>query len=123
VHPWLAWVVGALLLPALEQDGIGSRTTSGYGRLRPAGAGSALGAGEQLGPKALMVTRTRNDGAFHVTLPEGRTAQLRGGPPRAAHQALSDPIRKRLDRNKPVRLLVTWRVSGNARIVESVVEE
>lgn len=41
VQPWLDWLIDSVLLPALEEDGIGAWTSAGYGRLRSvAGSGS-----------------------------------------------------------------------------------
>lgn len=49
--PWLAFVIEALLLPALDQYGIGARTTAGFGRLHA------------VGPDAPRVTSANEDPA------------------------------------------------------------
>ena len=122
---WLDWILTALLLPALDNEGIGTRTTSGYGRLvgvdGPAGGGAAGGATPSERDLAL-ISRTRNDGALHATFADGKFATLRGERARQIFQSLSDTVRGRIDRNKPTRLQVVYRKQGNAYTIEDIQE-
>lgn len=132
LSPWLDWVVDTLVLPALDWEGIGTRTTSGYGRLvevDPAGApkkgrawDTTAKAETEGGRDVVQVTRTRNDGALHATLPNGKVASLRGPRAREIYLGFSDTVRGRIDRNKPVRLQVTWTKAGNLLSIEDIQE-
>jgi CRISPR-associated protein Cmr6 len=128
VRPWLDWVVDKLLLPALDFEGVGSRTTSGYGRLVAADAvpgtrGAAAGAGEaDRGTAPASLSRTRNDGALHATFDDGKLASLRGERAQELYRGLSEAVRKRIDKNRPVVIQVTWVKIGNARSIEGLQE-
>jgi hypothetical protein len=129
VRPWLDWVVDRVLLPALDFEGVGTRTTSGYGRLAPAdeqpgpggGGGGTQGEPER-GSAPARLTRTRNDGVLRATFDDGKVASLRGERAQDLYRGLSEAVRKRIDKNKPVVLQVTWVKIGNARSIEGLEE-
>lgn len=131
---WLTFLLQELLLPALELDGIGSKTAAGYGRLfpkqplpqrygpyalannTPTAAVAAISS-EHEGLEAGMVIRNKSDGSLRVTFPSGPYAEARGTDARNIHARLSPDVKLKLDKNKAVRLLALWKKSGNARLL------
>lgn len=135
---WLQFVAEELLLPALELDGIGSRTSSGYGRLAPAtpqtprwGPGAAGGSGDTSGARGPgagggvepgMVSRTKGDGTLRASLATQPVAEVRRPRAQELYEQLSPDVRLRLDKGKPQRLLIRWKPVGNARVIEDISE-
>ncbi|MFM7199183.1 MAG: type III-B CRISPR module RAMP protein Cmr6 [Myxococcota bacterium] len=137
---WLRFVLEELLLPALELDGIGAKTSSGYGRLEPVQRASAFwGPDGVLGKKTAkpgehktlparggfepgMLTRNKGDGSLRATFASGLMAEVRGAAAKALFEGLSPDVKLKLDKNKPQRLLIRWSPVGNARQIDDIKE-
>jgi hypothetical protein len=125
---WLDFILEELLLPALAQDGIGARTSSGYGRLEPTfpatpnqpSGGTPASTGET-GPaddtreEPGLLSRQKNDGSLRAVLPDNTLAEARGAWAKELFEGLDPDVRSKIDRGKPQRLLVRWRRVGNAK--------
>lgn len=141
----------AILEQALEEEGVGGKTSSGYGRMnvtwfdlklleteasqqaalsqRPAPLGAGIGAAQARSSqpptsedKASSATLHRNkgDGTLTAQLPGGRKAEARRPRADALWNALPDELKKRIDKGKPVPVLVRVSPIGNAWQLDSI---
>lgn len=130
---WLQFILDDVLLPGLAEEGIGARTSSGFGRFEPmlprAGTGakgrsspSGFPAADALTTEVAMVTYQRGDQSLKATLKEGRPAETRGLDGRRILETLSPTVRSQLERGKAQRLRVTWKAVGNGKLLVALQE-
>ncbi|TMQ14203.1 MAG: type III-B CRISPR module RAMP protein Cmr6 [Deltaproteobacteria bacterium] len=128
VKDLLDWVVTTLLRDALREDGIGARTRAGYGRLDldlPAAAGNIASQGGAR-PSSLfeatkqpahvaLVSLNKSDRSLRAAIDGIGNIVLRLPAARTLFAALPSSVQRVLEKNRSVRLLVTWESVGNVR--------
>jgi CRISPR-associated protein Cmr6 len=117
---WLDWVGEKLLLPALDEDGIGARTRAGYGRLRaepPVGAmpGAARAKGGERRREVATVSYQKGNRELRARLPDGKIAAARGSEADALLAALPEAVIEKLRKGKEAKLTATWEPRGRER--------
>ena len=136
---WLKWVCNHLLMPALAHDGVGSRTSNGYGRLERLGMPTPRPGASRTPPRSSRspdsspaapaggrdlahVTFVANTGMLHATLPDGTRATVQPPTAHAIRKTLSESSQKRLKKGKTLRMYVRWTPRGNAKEIEGLDE-
>lgn len=123
---WLNWICDNLVLPALEEDGIGARTSAGYGRLKPNGNSPELASvhkAPELHRGRATVTYQRGNGELKARFTDGRTATVRSIEAQSILETLSEGVRGKLKNGKATSLTATWEPVGNARRLVELREE
>lgn len=133
-----AWVKAAyaILEQALEEEGIGAKTSSGYGRLkvesfrggegqerRPVAqdTGSGLEEHDELArPTPATLTRNKGDGTLTAMLPGGKKAEARKPKADALWGALPPEVKAKIDKGKAVPVQIRYSQVGNALQIESI---
>lgn len=146
---WLDFVLDELLLPALELDGIGAKTSAGYGRLVPVGhrksawvlgeketdqnrsakpgtpgaqRGGNAPAMSDAGVEPGMLTRNPGDGTLRATLSGNAVAEVRGQRAKDLFLSLSPDVQEKIKKGKSQRLMVHWTKVGNGRQIDDLKE-
>lgn len=113
---WMDWIVDELLLPGLEDEGIGARTRAGYGRLELVGStGKAAQQDVARHSGRATVTYQRGNGELRAQFADRKVATVRGEPARTMLMELSDGTKAKLNKGKAVSLMAQWEPHGNAR--------
>ncbi len=128
---WLSWVVYDVLVPALEEDGLGAVTRVGYGRMSRRGPRPAEStappprrASVQAQPTWQRGTLYRNpgNGELSLTTQDGRRAMAGGTDAATLFGGLSDKSQKALRDRKPVGVEATLEALGNRWILRALRE-
>lgn len=136
--PWLEFVGSDLLLSALAFDGVGSRTTSGYGRMSPVGrpqptrgwagqpatSSSTRASGTSAAPQQTEDTYdlkwTPGNRTLVASHQGKEIARAAGEIAAELVKGLPDEIAGKLAKQKAVRARVRWTKVGNGGRIEAV---
>ncbi len=115
--PWLSWLIRDVVAPALAEDGLGSWTSAGYGRLLAVGlAGTSGGnvnpAGTEPAWAAAEVQWIPGKSELMATLAGDRRAYARAQVAHALLESLPDDMRQRLAKRKAGRFEVRVEPEG-----------
>lgn len=100
LQAWLDWLVDAVLLPALAEDGLGAWTSSGYGRLGAVGGRAQEPPPEPEEWQGAQVFWVSNKREIRAVLDDRRQAFARNAEADEILSALPEESRKRLKDSK-----------------------
>jgi hypothetical protein len=127
VEPWLDWLIERVMLPALEEDGIGAWSAAGYGRLRPVVGRRPQARSQARSPELIAawqkahLFRIRGSGELVAILADGKRASVRGREAQEQFERLPERLQNRLERKKQQEELVEVRAlpeGGSWKLVE-----
>ena len=136
IDKWLDCIVRELLLPGLRLDGVGAKTSSGYGRLEPVDPhwdeSSSLPSPEDSSSPSSAVSPEREELAYLAYHPGSSRltamlvgkrirAEAVGAEARELWQGLPDPVKKRIKRGKEVRMKVRYSKFGNRYRLDEII--
>ena len=112
--PWLTWLVDDVLLPALEEDGLGGWTSAGYGRFRAARTNRhrppPAPTRPEWGPAHVVWIPGKSELA--ANLAGGKRAFARGDAARELLRGLPEEVRDRLVKRREMKLEVALEAEG-----------
>ncbi|HWU87131.1 MAG TPA: type III-B CRISPR module RAMP protein Cmr6 [Kofleriaceae bacterium] len=129
VKDLLDWMVTTLLRDALREDGIGARTRAGYGRIdlldlpaavdgiasQGSGRPTSLFDAAKQREQVALVSLNKSDRSLRAVIDGSGNAVAQLPAARTLFAALPDSVQRDLEKNRSVRLLVTWEEQGNLR--------
>lgn len=119
---WLRWVRDDVLLPALSEDGIGARTTAGYGRLvaldRPRKDVTTGGTKQDVvrpRKELARVSYQKGNRELRARFADGKVASVRGAAAEELLATIPEELAARLRNGKEVQLVAAWTPIGRER--------